>query len=81
MQTTVDKTPCKIHKQLLFGKSFMYPRTIALKTILEYIFIASYYRQLSMNIKMKNDKIKTYGANKTGINVLIFILSFVENCL
>ena len=56
----------------------------------EYIFIASYYRQLSADIKMKNNKIKTSfvsreglkaQADKTGIKFRIFILIFVENCL
>jgi len=41
----------------------------------EYVFIASYYRQLSVDIKMKNHKIKT------GINIMILILIFIENCL
>ncbi len=58
--------------------------------MLEYIFIASYYRQLSADKKMKKFKIKTSfvsrkgtkaRADKTGINFMIFILIFVENCL
>ncbi len=40
---------------------------------MKYIFIASYYRQLSADIKMKNYTIKT------GINFMIFILIFIEN--
>ena len=49
------------------------------KTKTQYLFIASYYRQLSADIKMKNHKIKTSQvspkgtkaqANKTGINIL-----------
>ena len=54
------------------------------------LFIASYHRQLSVDIKMKNHNIKTSfvshegpnaRANKTGINFMNFILTFVENCL
>ncbi len=40
----------------------------------EQLFIASYYRQLSADIKMKNYKIKTSfqaGANKTGTNFMV----------
>ena len=46
-----------------------------------YIYIASYYRQLSADIKMKNYKNKTSfispegqkaRAKKTGINIMIF---------
>ena len=52
--------------------------------------MASYNRQLSEDIKMKNYRIKTSfvspegpktRANKTGINFMIFILIFVVNCL
>ena len=39
------------------------------------IIIASCYRQISADIKIKNYNIKT------GINFNIFILIFVENCL
>ena len=38
-----------------------------------------YYRQLSAEIKIKNHKM--FGVNKTGINLKIFSLSFVENYL
>ena len=47
-----------------------------------FFFIASYYRQVSADIKMKNNKNKTSfvnpegpkaWANKTGINFIIFI--------
>ncbi len=50
----------------------------------------SFYRRLSADIKMKNFKIKTSflsleglkaQAKKTGINFMIFILIFAENCL
>ncbi len=48
------------------------------------LFIASYYRQLSADIKMKNYRIKTsprpLGAI-TGIDSIIFILIIVENSL
>ena len=56
-------------------------------TFKDQLFIASYYRQLSSDIKMKDFMIETSfvtpentktRANKTGIN---FILIFVENCL
>ncbi len=49
-----------------------------------------YYRQLSAGIKMENYKIitnfvKSVGpeawANKTGINLMIIVLIFLENCL
>ena len=49
-----------------------------------------YYRQLSAGIIRKKDKIKTIfvspevpkdKANKTGIDIMIFILIFMENCL
>ena len=48
------------------------------------LFMASYYRQLSADIKMINYKIKTSfvrldGQQKTRINFMIFILIFVEN--
>ena len=36
--------------------------------VLEYLFIASYYSQLSADIEIK-----------TGLNVMIFILIFMEN--
>ena len=42
--------------------------------------IASHYRQLSADIEMKIYKIKTSLANKTGSNIMIFILvKFVES--
>ena len=53
------------------------------------LYNSSYYRQFSADIKVKNNKInqffilqrpKAY-ANKTGINLMIFILKFEENCL
>ncbi len=56
----------------------------------EWLFIALYYRQLSTDIRMKNYKIKTSFvnlrgsrslANKSGINLMIFILLIVKNCL
>ena len=49
-----------------------------------------YYRQLSAGIIRKKDKIKTIfvspevpkdQANKTGIDIMIFILIFMEKCL
>ena len=55
-----------------------------------YVFIASYYRQLFADIKMKKIKIKTSffspegpkaRAKKTGIDFMIFILIFVVICL
>ena len=56
----------------------------------QYLFDSSYYGQLSVDIKIKNLKIKTsfvnpkgpkVQANQTAINFMIFILIFVENCL
>ena len=55
---------------------------------LEYLFIGSYYRQLSVDFEIKK-KYKNkpvllaprVRANKTGISLMIFILIFVENCL
>ena len=48
-------------------------------------FIASYYRKLSADIKMKNLNIKPVLmkalTNKSGMNFVIFILVFVESCL
>ena len=53
------------------------------------VIIASYYRQLSADMKMKNFKTKTSfckpegpkaQGNKTGINFMMIILMFVENC-
>ena len=50
----------------------------------------SYYKQISVDIKMKNYNIKTSfvgpegmkaWAYKTGINFMIFLFKFVENCL
>ena len=50
-----------------------------------FFFIASYYRKLFADIKINNLNIKPVlikaQANKTGINFMIFILIFVENCL
>ena len=55
-----------------------------------YIIITSYYRQLSADNKMKNHKINPCfvsiegpknRAYKTGIDIMLFILLFVENCL
>ena len=48
------------------------------------LFMASYYRQLSADIKMINYKnkisnVRLDGQQKTGINFMIFILIFVEN--
>ena len=52
--------------------------------------MASYYRQLSEDSKIKNYRIKTSFvsperpkelANKTGSDFMIFIFRFVENCL
>ena len=40
--------------------------------IVQQLFIASYYRQLYADIKMKNYNIKTSFVNKTGINFMIF---------
>ena len=57
---------------------------------IEYIFIASYYRQLSVDFQMKNYTIKTSivspegpkaRADKIGFNFMIFIMIFVENCM
>ena len=49
------------------------------------VFIVSYYRQLSEDVKIKNDKIKTSFVSpkflKTGINFMSYTLVFVENCL
>ena len=54
------------------------------------MFNASYYRQLSLDIEIINyenkrsfvrpEKPKAQ-ANKTGINFMLFILTFVDNCL
>ncbi len=58
--------------------------------IKELLFFAVYYRQISGNIKMKNNKTDTSFvvpdgrkdlANKTGIDFIIFILKFLENNL
>ena len=44
--------------------------------------IASFYKQLSANVKIEDYKIQTEGSgNKTGINLMIFILIFLKNCL
>ena len=60
------------------------------RTIDNWFFSASNYRQLSTDIKMKNDKIKfsfvkpegpNAQDNKTGINFMIYISISVENCL
>ena len=61
---------------------------LILNLLLVIYFIALYYRQLSVVIKMKNFKIKTrfvnperpkVRANKTDTIFIIFILIFVEN--
>ena len=47
-------------------------------------FIASYYRQLSLDIEIKNMRLKIEAVlpgKKTGINFMVFILMFMENCL
>ena len=53
-----------------------------------FLNFVSYYRQLSVDIEMKNHKINTNfvslegpkaRANKSGINFMILILIFVEN--
>ena len=49
--------------------------------------LKSYYIDLSTDSKIKNIRLKPdlldpmSKANKTGINLMIFILKFVENCL
>ena len=69
---------CSIHR-LVIGKVVVYkfkqnnfPQT---NNYLSHRII----RQLSAYIKMKNNNIETN--NKIGINFMIFILIFVENCL
>ena len=59
-------------------------RCLEKNAFVSYMYITSYYGQLSSDIKMKpffsQEGLKVK-ANKTGLNFMIFILIFVENCL
>ena len=70
--------------------SFMALQYLTFKFKQLLLFIASYYRQLSADIKIKSYKIKASFVirespkamdSKTGINLMIFILIFLDNCL